>query len=64
MVFKRVKIHTHEMGLYFREGEFRGLLETGRHWFFDPLKRVRVEVVSQRSPGLSSVGALVVRKWR
>src|SRR3954447_2382129 len=50
MVIKLVKIHRHEIGLYFRDGEFQGLLETGRHWFFDPLGRVRVDIVSQRIP--------------
>src|SRR5437016_4507921 len=52
MIIKLVKIHRFEVGLHFHDGEFRGLLEAGRHWFFDPLKRVRVEIVSQRSPWL------------
>ena len=52
MLWKVFKIRSFEMGLYFREGEFRGLLEPGRHWFFDPLGRVRVEIVSQRDPWL------------
>ena len=51
-MFKRVTILEYELGLYFRGGEFHGLLEAGRHWFFDPLGRVRVEVVSQRTPWL------------
>src|SRR5437899_4713928 len=50
MVIKLVKIRTYEAGLHFHDGEFRGLLEAGHHWFFDPLGRVRVEVVSQRAP--------------
>ena len=41
MIFKRVKILEHELGLYFRDGEFRGLLEPGRRWFFDPACRRR-----------------------
>lgn len=53
MVFKIARIHSYEVGLYFRDGEFRGLLDAGRHWFFDPLNRVRVEVVSQRAPWLA-----------
>ena len=53
MIFKIIKIHRYEAGLYFRDGEFRGLLEPGRHWFFDPLGRVKVEVVSQRAPWLA-----------
>jgi regulator of protease activity HflC (stomatin/prohibitin superfamily) len=52
MILKYVKIGKYETGLCFREGEFRGLLEAGRHWFFDPLGRVRVDVVSQRAPWL------------
>ncbi|MBN1909220.1 MAG: slipin family protein [Pirellulales bacterium] len=52
MLLKRVRIHSYEMGLHFHDGEFRGLLGEGRHWFFDPLGKVRVEVVSQRSPWL------------
>jgi hypothetical protein len=52
IVFKSVKIRSFEMGLHFRDGEFRGLLGEGRHWFFDPLHKVRVDVVSQRDPWL------------
>jgi hypothetical protein len=51
-MFKLVKFQSHEMGLVFRDGEFQGLLEAGRHWFFDPLRRLRVDVVSQRAPRL------------
>ena len=47
-LFKRFKIRSYEVGLYFRDGEFRGLLGAGRHWLFDPLGKVRVDVVSQR----------------
>src|ERR1043165_9226094 len=50
MIFKRVKIHAHEVGLYFHDGEFRGLLDEGRHWFFDPFGRVMIGVVSLRTP--------------
>jgi regulator of protease activity HflC (stomatin/prohibitin superfamily) len=49
---KRTKIRSYEIGLYFRDGEFRGLLGRGRHWFCDPLGKVRVEIVSQRDPWL------------
>ncbi|HLW68650.1 MAG TPA: hypothetical protein VKS79_25250, partial [Gemmataceae bacterium] len=48
----RIKIHSYEVGLYFHDGEFRGLLDAGRHWFFDPLGRVYVETVSLRAPWL------------
>ena len=48
-LFKRVKIRSYEVGLHFRDGEFKGLLSAGRHWLFDPLGKVRVDVVSQRA---------------
>ena len=51
-MFKRIKIRSYEMGLLFRDGEFRGLLETGTHWLLDPLGKIRVEVASQRAPWL------------
>src|SRR5262245_63956151 len=52
MALKLKRIRKYVMGLYFRNGEFRGLLEPGWHWFIDPLFRVRVEIVSQRAPWL------------
>ncbi len=53
MFFRRVKIRSYEVGLYFRDGEFQRLLTTGRYWWFDPLWKVRVDVVSQRDPWLN-----------
>ena len=47
---KRYRVRSFEMGLLFRDGEFRGLLDEGTHWFVDPLRKVAVEVVSQRAP--------------
>jgi regulator of protease activity HflC (stomatin/prohibitin superfamily) len=52
MFYKHSKIRSYEVGLHFRDGEFQGLLSEGAHWFFDPLGKVRVDVVSQRSPWL------------
>lgn len=46
---KTVKIRSYEKGLYFRDGEFQGLLNEGRHWFLDALGNVRVDVMSQRN---------------
>ncbi|MEN6449379.1 MAG: slipin family protein [Thermoguttaceae bacterium] len=45
-------IRRYEIGLLFRDGEFRGLLDAGRHWFLDPLRKTQIDVVSQRSPWL------------
>ncbi len=52
IILKSIKIRSYEMGLYFRDGEFKGLLGAGRHWFVDPLGKVKIEVVSQRQPWL------------
>ncbi len=46
-LFKTAKVRSFEKGLYFRDGEFEGLLEKGRYRFIDPLCRVKVYVVSQ-----------------
>ncbi len=51
-LLKRYKIRSYEVGLYFRDGEFRGLIEQGTRWFIDPLGKVRVDVVSKREPWL------------
>ena len=52
IVMKRFKIRSYDMGLYFLDREFQGLLAAGTHWMFDPLHKVRVEIVSQRDPWL------------
>jgi regulator of protease activity HflC (stomatin/prohibitin superfamily) len=52
LFIKRYKIRSYEAGLLFRDGEFRGLLGAGVHWFVDPLGKVRVDIVSQRDPWL------------
>ncbi len=52
-LFKRVKIRSYQIGLYFHDGEFRQLLTAGRHWLFGPTWKMRVEKVSQRDPWLS-----------
>jgi regulator of protease activity HflC (stomatin/prohibitin superfamily) len=42
------RVREHEVGLLFRDGVFRRLLEPGRHPLFDPLLKRRVERVSVR----------------
>ena len=49
LLVKTAKIRSYEKGLYFRDREFMGLLEKGRHWFIDPWFKVKVHVVSQRN---------------
>ena len=61
LIFKRFEIRSYEMGLYFRRGEFKGLLTQGRHWLFDPWGKVRVEIVSHAR---SVAGAREARRDR
>jgi len=49
MFIKRITILEHERGLYFRAGAFKGVLEPGRHWFFDPFRKVQVDIVQPRT---------------
>ncbi|MDH4183677.1 MAG: slipin family protein, partial [Nitrospinota bacterium] len=49
-----VFIRDHERGFLFRKGEFVKTLGRGRHWFFDPLRRCKVEVSSMRDPWIRS----------
>lgn len=53
LFYKKYAIRSYEAGLLFRDGEFRSVLAAGKHWFFDPFNKVRVDVVSQRDPWLT-----------
>ena len=50
MGIKRVRVRSFEKGLYFKAGEFVGLLEKGKHWLVSPFARQTVNVVSMRDP--------------
>jgi regulator of protease activity HflC (stomatin/prohibitin superfamily) len=52
-LLKRYRIRSYEMGLYFRDGEFRGVLEKGTHWFVDVFRKIAVDVVSRRATWLA-----------
>lgn len=52
MSIKTIKVHSYEKGLYFRNKEFRRLLDTGRHYFMNPVARDRINVVDLRDPWL------------
>jgi regulator of protease activity HflC (stomatin/prohibitin superfamily) len=43
-----MKIKPHERGLLFREGEPVRVLRPGAHWAFDPLLKLRLQIVSPR----------------
>ncbi|MEJ2199676.1 MAG: slipin family protein [Desulfuromonadaceae bacterium] len=49
---KKIKIRSYEKGLLFQQREFKTVLNSGDHWFADPLQRTRVDIVSQRDPWL------------
>ena len=51
-MLKRIVIRSYEVGLKFRDGEFKGLIGAGTHWIFDPLNKLRVRVVSKRDAWL------------
>lgn len=51
-MIRRMKILPHERGLLFREGAFVSVLRPGVHWTFDPLLKLRLQVVSPRNPWL------------
>ena len=51
-MYKRIRVRSYEVGLHFRDGEFKGLLSEGRHWLLDPMLKHRVDVVSKRDPWL------------
>ena len=45
----RFEVREHERGLAFKDREFKGVLNPGRHYFWDPLFKVRVDIVSVRN---------------
>jgi len=51
-MLKRALIRSYEVGLKFYQNEFKGIVGSGTHWFFDPLHRSRIRVVSKREPWL------------
>lgn len=51
-MFHRMKILPHERGLLFREGDLVAVLHPGVHWRFDPLLKLRLQVVTPRDPWL------------
>jgi regulator of protease activity HflC (stomatin/prohibitin superfamily) len=64
MVLRRFKIREHERGLLFRDREFERVLHPGAHWVWDPLRKVRVDVLSVREVWLDHKDLDVVAKSR
>ncbi len=49
-MFKKIHIRSYEVGLKYRDGEFVGLLGSGKHYVWTGLGKVHVRVVSKRDP--------------
>ena len=52
MLVKKIMVRSYEVGLKFHDGEFKGILNAGKHWIVDPWNKVRVRVASMREPWL------------
>lgn len=52
MFINRVKIKSYEKGLFFSDDEFKGILDSGPHWYTRILTKNRIDVVSMRDPWL------------
>jgi regulator of protease activity HflC (stomatin/prohibitin superfamily) len=62
VVQRRFKVREHERGLMFRDREFEAVLRPGRHFVWDPLFKVRVDVVSVRDAWLDHPDLDVIAK--
>lgn len=62
VLFRRFKVREHERGLLFKDRDFKRVLRPGRHWVWDLLWQVRVDVVSVREVWLDHKDRDVVAK--
>jgi len=51
-LFRYIDIPNDNIGLKFRDGEFVGLLEAGRHVIIEPFRRVSIDLANLRQPWL------------
>ena len=61
-LFHRFKVREHERGLLFEDRNFKAVLGPGRHFVWDPLLKVRVDVVSVRDAWLAHKDLDVIAK--
>lgn len=59
---RRFKVREHERGLLFEDREFKRVLRPGRHFVWDLLRKVRVDVVSVREVWLNHKDLDVIAK--
>jgi len=62
VLIRRFKIREHERGLLFEDREWKGVLGPGRHLFWDPLRKLRVDVASVREVWLNHADLDVIVK--
>jgi regulator of protease activity HflC (stomatin/prohibitin superfamily) len=62
VLFRRFKIREHERGLLFKDREFERVLGPGRHYVWDPLLKIHVDVVSVREAWLTHNDLEVIAK--
>lgn len=62
VLLHRFKVREHERGLLFKDREFKGVLGRGRHYVFDLLRKVRLDVVSVREVWLNHQDLDVIAK--
>ena len=51
-MLKRYLIRSFETGLLFKDGDLVRVLNSGRHWIFDPLRRHELRICNRRDPWL------------
>jgi len=62
VVLRRFKVREHERGLRFEDREFKGVMRPGRHFVWDPLRKVHADVVSVRDVWLDHPDLDVIAK--
>lgn len=55
MIIKKFTVRSYEVGLKFRDGEFVGLLNAGKHLIVDLFNKIRVRMVSKRDRSIFTV---------
>jgi regulator of protease activity HflC (stomatin/prohibitin superfamily) len=63
-IVRRIKVREYERGLVFREDAFEEVLRPGVYWRWDPLLRLRIDIVSVRDAWLEHAELDVVARSR
>ncbi|MCG6919988.1 MAG: slipin family protein [Acidobacteria bacterium] len=63
-IVRRIKVREYERGLVFRENAFEGVLRPGVHWRWDPLLRLRIDILSIRDAWIDHAELDVIARSR